>query len=476
MTAPSKTQLSLLVCALCLGLPLAAGAQGTEERDVVAATEKLFEAMRARDAVALRARLHADARIISVKPNGDLAVRTGEEWIRGIAASPVIPDERMRAPEVRIAGPLATLWATYTFHRGKEFSHCGVDAFQYVRGGDGWRLITIAFTSRTTGCSSGDGPPAAENVPPIPAPGRLIDLGGWRVHLHCTGEPSPSQPVVILEAGAGGFSVDWSLVQPAVAKFARVCSYDRAGLGWSELGPRPRTLRQVVWELHALLAKAGERPPYVIAGHSYGGILARLYARTYPSEVAGMVLDESGHEAGVAVLRDGKMVRLAETATGAAVPPVRTSDPLRESDITGGIRTQIEAAAKAMAPRANDPPRDRLPPDAQRMRAWAFAQVKHWATNDNPFEGEELAAMLAERRKTPHPLGDLPLVVLSRGVPGGDPAVEDEHTKNQADLVRLSRRGTQVIARESGHQILLSQPDLVVAAIREVVQTVEKRP
>src|SRR2546421_7551343 len=93
--------------------------------------------------------------------------------------------------------------------------------------------------------------------PPLPPPGQLIDLGGWRIHLNCQGKASPSQPTAILEAGAGDFSVDWSLVQPLVARFARVCSYDRAGSGWSDLGPRPRTMRQQAWELHTLLDKAG---------------------------------------------------------------------------------------------------------------------------------------------------------------------------------------------------------------------------
>src|SRR5262249_22535137 len=152
--------------------------------------------------------------------------------------------------------------------------------------------------------------------PPIPVPGQLVDLGGWRVHLNCAGAVSASQTTVILEAGAGGFSVDWSLVQPEVARFARVCSYDRAGLGWCELGPRPRTLRQVVWELHTLLEKAGVRAPYVLIGHSAGAIYARLYTLTYPSDVAGLVFVDSGHEAGAAVLRNGQMVRLVDTASG----------------------------------------------------------------------------------------------------------------------------------------------------------------
>jgi pimeloyl-ACP methyl ester carboxylesterase len=308
--------------------------------------------------------------------------------------------------------------------------------------------------------------------PPISAPGQLVDLGGWRIHLNYTGPVSASQPTVILEAGAGGFSVDWSLVQPEVARFARVCSYDRAGLGWSGLGPRPRTLRQIVWELHTLLEKTDVRPPYVLVGHSYGGILARLYASTYRPDVAGVVLCESGNERGVAVLRDGKMVRLVETATGRPIPAVKTSGPLRESDIPPDILSQIEAAARQMAPHATEPPYSRLPADAQRMRAWAFSQVKHWATNDNPFEAEELAAMLAEQGKKGHPLGDMPVIVLSRGIPehegpeGG--ATEDEHKRNQATLVAQSSVGKQIIARHSGHEILISEPDLVVTAIRDV--------
>src|SRR5215472_10684728 len=96
------------------------------------------------------------------------------------------------------------------------------------------------------GAAAGEDATKSSN-PPFPPPGQLIDLGGWRVHINCTGPAGGSQPTVILEAGAGAFSVDWSLVQRPVAQFARVCSYDRAGLGWSELGPRPRTLHQIVW-------------------------------------------------------------------------------------------------------------------------------------------------------------------------------------------------------------------------------------
>src|SRR5262245_968009 len=110
--------------------------------------------------------------------------------------------------------------------------------------------------------------------PPLPPPGKLVDVGGWRLHLNGTGAARASQPTVILEAGAGDFSVEWALVQPGVASFARVCSYDRAGDGWSELGPHPRTKRQMVFELRTLLEKAGVKPPYVLVGQSFGGPLA----------------------------------------------------------------------------------------------------------------------------------------------------------------------------------------------------------
>src|SRR3989442_1694958 len=145
-------------------------------------------------------------------------------------------------------------------------------------------------------------------APPSAAPGRLVDVGGWRLHLNCSGRANPSQPTVILEAGIGDFSAEWMLVQPGVAAFTRVCSYDRAGDGWSDVGPHPRTMRQIVFELQTLLERAGERPPYVLVGHSYGGWLVRLYQVTYPSQVAGIVLVEAGGDNPVRLLGDGRRV------------------------------------------------------------------------------------------------------------------------------------------------------------------------
>lgn len=325
-------------------------------------------------------------------------------------------------------------------------------------------LLLVSFLARAQSSSTS---------PPLPAPGQMIDLGGWRLHLNCTGKPNASQPTVILEAGAGDFSVDWSLVQPSVAAFARVCSYDRAGSAWSDLGPRPRTLHQLVWELHTLLDKAGVKPPFVLVGHSYGGWLVRLFATTYPADVVGMVLVEAGADNPVRVIEGGKPVRAADLATGQPVPAVKTAGPLRESDLPPRILSLIQGGIRAMEPHVNDPPRDKLPAPAQRMRAWSVTQIKHAASNDNPFEADELAAMLAERKKKTALLGSLPLIVLARGLSESEGpnamAEEQDHRKDQEALVTLSRNGKLVVARRSGHHIPIDEPDLVVTAIRDVL-------
>src|SRR5260370_13173632 len=126
-----------------------------------------------------------------------------------------------------------------------------------------------------------------------PPPGQLVDIGGHRLHLWCVGI---GYPVVVMDAGLGGSSLDWSRVQPQVAKSTRVCSYDRAGMGWSDAGTRPRTGMRIAGELHALLRAANVPGPYGLLGHSSGGLHVRLFSSTYPEDVAGMVLVDAAHE------------------------------------------------------------------------------------------------------------------------------------------------------------------------------------
>jgi pimeloyl-ACP methyl ester carboxylesterase len=125
-----------------------------------------------------------------------------------------------------------------------------------------------------------------------PPPGELVDVGGHSLHLNCVGEGSPT---VILESGLGAMSVDWANIQPEVSDTTRVCAYDRAGTGWSEPGPGPGDPQQIAAELHTLLANAGIDGPYVLVGHSFGGLYVRMYAYQYPNEVEGMVLVDSSH-------------------------------------------------------------------------------------------------------------------------------------------------------------------------------------
>jgi pimeloyl-ACP methyl ester carboxylesterase len=315
--------------------------------------------------------------------------------------------------------------------------------------------------------------------PPYPAPGRVVDIGGWRLHLNCTGERRAGQPAVILEAGAGDFSVEWSLVQPGVSRFARVCSYDRAGDGWSDLGPHPRTFRQIVYELHTLLERAGEQPPYVLVGHSYGGWLVRTFQTTHPGEVTGMVLVEAGADNPWRMMPDGKLVRSSDLATEQSIPRVNTSTPLRIGDIPPAALQQMRAGLADASVHANEPPRDRLPMDAQRMRTWALGQLGHVAAAVNPFEHEELAALRAGRARESFPLGEMPLVVITRGRPqesGPDgKALEAEHREDHATMARMSRNGRLVVAERSGHHVQLEEPDLVVTALQQVVASAARK-
>jgi pimeloyl-ACP methyl ester carboxylesterase len=133
-------------------------------------------------------------------------------------------------------------------------------------------------------------------------PGQLVDVGGHRMHIHCMGSGSPT---VILDASSGNTSASWGLIQPEVAKRTRVCTYDRAGLGWSDQTTAPRDARQIARDLHALLGAAGIAGPYVLVGHSSSGVYAQLYAADYPAEVAGMVLVDTMHPDQFRPLSDG---------------------------------------------------------------------------------------------------------------------------------------------------------------------------
>jgi pimeloyl-ACP methyl ester carboxylesterase len=311
-----------------------------------------------------------------------------------------------------------------------------------------------------------------------PPPGKLVDVGGYRLHLNTTGQGTPT---VVLIAGAGDFSLDWSLVQPAISKFTRVCSYDRAGLAWSDLGPTPRTMHQDAAELHTLLKHARLKAPYVLVGHSLGGLIARIFAAQYPQEVAGLVLVDSTTE-NTTLNYQGKLVRVRESAKGRLIPPVQTMASSPPRPPTADDHKQAEFNRQVFGSPKIEAPFDKLPLRAQRMRLWALNNPKLSAATDDYFP-EELQAMYVTRARTHNPLGNIPLIVLIAGKAEkpSDSSTEEwnrlvkEKREQEMELANLSTNSKVIIAEKSGHHIQLDEPQLVVDAIRRVIESVRGR-
>ncbi len=287
-----------------------------------------------------------------------------------------------------------------------------------------------------------------------PPPGRLIDVGGYRLHLYCTGTSHSGSPTVILESGGGGSSVSWNMVQQGVASFTRVCSYDRAGYGWSDNGPQPRTAATIVMELHTLLARAAIAGPYVLVGHSYGGLITRLYTYRYPQQVVGLVLADSLSEE---VLRYPEQI-----ANGQSVSNLLTiCKVLAPFGIIRILGYLSHYGAEG------------LPQTVQPLSQAHLFQTRecYTALDEVASDDESYAQLIAAQR----PLGHLPLIVLTRGVEGVDyqgnagKPVSPDWLAMQKDLVGLSSNSQQIIATRSGHNIPIDQPDLVVAAIQQVL-------
>ncbi len=205
----------------------------------------------------------------------------------------------------------------------------------------------------------------ARAVSTYPAPGRMVSVNDHSLHLYCTGVGREGSPTVVLEAGAGGSSLDWQEVQPEVAQFTRVCSYDRAGFGWSELGPTPRDANRLVNELAVLLHRSGEKPPYVMVGASFGGLLNQIYAYRYPENTAGLVLVDSVHPDWVE--RMPAEIARAQATTTAVLWPIEQAKRF-------GVLDVLARAGVVKPPAALDA----LPPDIQDQIAVVGYRLPYW--------------------------------------------------------------------------------------------------
>jgi pimeloyl-ACP methyl ester carboxylesterase len=298
--------------------------------------------------------------------------------------------------------------------------------------------------------------PAVAGFPPL---GQLVDIGGRKLHLHCMGE---GRPTVVLMAGGGAYSLDWAFVQPGIAAATRVCSYDRAGLGWSDSGPADETVEQTIADLHALLRNARERGPYVLVGASIGGIFITAYQRMYPEEAAALVFTNSSNRVGIS--RNGK----ASLIWDLSEDDLRAAYPLPAS-----VRDK-----RPPKPTREGQPFDRLPADLQAIRLWL--DVRLWERSDPAqatpdsllsWRKEFLEEFDATDKGKQPPLGNLPVVVVSSG-PAGTEAERQTRDGAGARLDFLSTNTMHVTATGSGHEIHLYQPDILIQAILQALSAI----
>jgi pimeloyl-ACP methyl ester carboxylesterase len=288
------------------------------------------------------------------------------------------------------------------------------------------------------------------------APGQLIDVGGYRLHLYCMGESINGSPTVILEQGLGGTSPAWAWIQPEVAKVTRVCAYDRTGLGWSDPAPKGtrRDGQQVAAELHTLLQKANIPGPYVMVGHSSGGLYALFFAHQYSSDVAGMVLLDSSHPD-----------QWTSTPTG---------QKLYQSNASTYSITSTLARFGLLRIRANSQPALGLP-DLQNKELVAFNS----ATQDWDAQAAEFAATidLDNEVRDAGSLGNLPLFVLTATDHGGPAEMEQAWQALQNELAGLSTNSIHKVLVGARHESLWADPKYAgesVAAILKVIDAVQR--
>lgn len=327
--------------------------------------------------------------------------------------------------------------------RSKVFRWCGYGVGGFVL------LIVIGIVVQYTISAQ-----ERSRFPPI---GQMINVGGYKLHLYCMGE---GKTTILMEAGIGDNVLIWDNVLSQIAKTTRVCAYDRAGMGWSDPSPKLSNSQQHIVALRRLLDAANINAPYILVGHSFGGILNREFARTYPGDIDGMVLIDSAHE--------NQLDRLPPEIVE-SFKKTRNTLGLLRSIASFGVLRLISMREDWAYPNNNI---------SHMMRA-----LDHRTCTIGTIYQE---IVLFEKGKNitfqPGSLGNIPLIVLTQGkplskqdLPGLSPtakqAFRETWNKLQQELTTLSSNSIQIIAQKSGHLIMIDEPELVIDAVLRVFES-----
>lgn len=282
-----------------------------------------------------------------------------------------------------------------------------------------------------------------------PPMGKMVDIGGYKLHMIDQGTGGPT---VVMDAALGNNCLDWSLVQPEIEKFTRVITYDRAGYAWSDESPLERNSENMVKELHTMLHNSGVPAPYVLVGHSLGGVNVRLFASMYPDEVAGVILVDSSHEEQLEKLPKFDLPWHLKPAAAIAISKLGISRFMNyfETDNSEKYSQNIQ-------------------------KLYNLQKLSTKSTRALSYEFSNFEQSFNQLKNAGGLLGDKPLTVITAGKQPTDENLEPEDPWNkawrelQSNLVTKSSHGKQVFAENSSHMINYEQPEIIVEAVREMV-------